>query len=307
MTPAPSVATRTLLHVGMTLLMRTLPCRRALARIVGVALGCARLLTRCRSANDILWAASRCAPQTSGSISLFRFHMRANRACATTWLAFARPDVFPEIVIPPDQATIDRLRAIGGGAILLGAHYGPSTLMPLALAKLGLDIAVLAAPHIVAEAKTIASGWSPDWRRERYAMPQVMLARAGGGERQLLRRLADGGLVYILLDVGFHHTSSFPSVPFFGERVTVSHFPFRVALKDRVPVLFQHMGLGSDGRYRCHIEPFDSFDTPEAGATQYAARLEAVVKRDPWSWNMLPGFKAWAQSGTESDRSIPHH
>lgn len=185
---------------------------------------------------------------------------------------------------------VERAVRSGSGAVLIGAHYGPST-AGLLLEQAGMDVRVLAADNVVEAWRSQAAQCGRRWvtGKCRFLSDPARMCVSGSGERAILRHLRRGGLMMTHLDLP-NRGRGVDSL-FFGQPVRFHYFPVKLALRHGAPVFFFDTATrDARGVYRLVLRPAGSFVSLEEGIARYAAFFEARILRHPFAWKRLPNF-----------------
>ncbi|MEE4360309.1 MAG: hypothetical protein V2I63_02165 [Pseudomonadales bacterium] len=166
------------------------------------------------------------------------------------------------------------------GAVFFGVHYANWELMPLALARAGVPLAVIYAPLANPYLDRLMS-------RARTQLDCVTHAR-GASIRPLLKHLRAGGSIGTLIDLRMPEGAE---VPFFGHPTRLPSTAARLALGtgcDLVPVRIDRVARA---RYRVTFESVlpvddlqDADDPVDAVTRRMIARAEAWIRADPALW-----------------------
>ena len=114
----------------------------------------------------------------------------------------------------------------------------------------------------------------------------------GSGEKKFLKHIKEGGVAAILIDLPIEKKSG-GTVKYFGHPLKLSNFPFRIALKHKIPILFALFEKNDIGGYSLRLTRAEVFKAPEDGLAAYVKLLEEKVKADPFMWGGAPHFFDW--------------
>ena len=115
------------------------------------------------------------------------------------------------------------------------------------------------------------------------------ILRAGKSEKELVRHLRRGGNVLILNDGNISKYRN-KSTEFFGLPMGLSYFPFKLALKYDVTIIFCIFNRNQNTGYLLRLIPFSNFITAEEGVRQYSLFLQEQISIYPFMWRSLPNF-----------------
>jgi lauroyl/myristoyl acyltransferase len=131
-------------------------------------------------------------------------------------------------------------------------------------------------------------------------MDSRLTLAAGISERELVRHLRSGGVVYMLVDFPRERSGGF-SADLFGRRMSFNSFPFKLALRYDAPVFFVCLERSGNGGYRLSVEPLGPFETPDEGGSKYVSRLQTRLAAYPFMWLFLPNFTGWFSDAPPHD------
>ncbi len=195
---------------------------------------------------------------------------------------------------PAEYAAIDGLELLdeslraGRGAILLGAHYGPSLYLHT-LHGLSVDAKVLVAPGRM-EYWDYVTAMGVTWlQRRMFAFLRSKSVTAGKEEKAMVSRLRTGGVVFMDIDNPGPRAEE-RTVPFLGVDIPPHYFAFELSLKYQSPVFFCLFEKDSQRPYRFRIVPCGAFSSPQEGFRKYAKFVEKSIFSCPFMWSFVPHF-----------------
>jgi lauroyl/myristoyl acyltransferase len=229
-----------------------------------------------RAARSFLRAAD---PDHSFTLPAFFFH----RARFRLWnqLCFAHPETTcASFSLTGLERVLDKGRE-GRGVILLGIHTIVSV-YGIILRHLGVPLQILTTePDVLEHGRMPTDGL--DTPRRRFIGSHLSLLPAGRSERALLRHLLGGGCALIVNDYPSPNGRGM-ALPLLGQEVTYSLFPFRLALRHDIPLLYcVHRVTAGGGIEISCIEP-PHFSDPGEGLRHYLAFLEGEIRSSPPFW-----------------------
>lgn len=186
-----------------------------------------------------------------------------------------------------DMAPLDAARAQGRGVIVVSAHIGNFTMVPIYLAQQGYPV------HLIfREARYVPDGLYPRRLRDLGVTP-IDADDGAGVARALLAALREGGVVMIYLDQGMK--SGGVPVQFLGKTVAMPDGPVVLARRTGAPVLaaFYEPPRGHLAVYG--PVPMSGREVPVASDVQRLAELaEREIRTLPeyWSWR----YRRWSRS-----------
>lgn len=193
-----------------------------------------------------------------------------------------------------NHAYLEELDRKGRAAVFFTAHLGNWEVLGGLMPAMGRSLSVVYTPQSNPLVDAMVQNW-----RQRLGMK---LVEKHGGIRVLLRGLADGESIGLLMD---QRVDEGEHVPFFGRDALTTTAPARLALRtgtDLVPVRILRQG---PARYRVVIEPpvpasSQTLDT-DTLALEMTRNVNAVFERwireNPGEWLCLK--RRWAKPGKE--------
>lgn len=181
----------------------------------------------------------------------------------------------------------------GRGAIILGAHYGPSIFARL-LKEKDIDTKVLVSARTDRSFKNSSRLGLPFLKTGMldFVSDDSRLFQSGKSEKQLVRYVKSGGAVFMMIDFPAYSIGG-GTVDFLGEPFRFNTFAFKLARNHGVPVFFAFLVREGRDRLRLSMQPCGAYETPEEGLKMYAAALEPVIMHDPFNWANLRKFCRW--------------
>ena len=233
-----------------------------------------------------------------------QIHSFAATVLDRVYLLQGRYDLFDIDVAGAEE--VDRARADGAGALLVGAHLGSFEALRALGDRKGLRIAMLMYEENARLINATLQSIAPQ-----AALHTIALGRVDA-MLELRRWLEQGGVAGLLADRTLPRASGRSRthrLPFLGAPAPFSDGPFRLAMLMRRPVFFM-TGLYLGGnRYALRfveladfssaVEPGPQNDERVAAALRrYVATVEALCIEAPYNWFNF--FDFWA------DESPPH-
>lgn len=206
-------------------------------------------------------------------------------------LFYDAADSLEKYIAVDNQQSVLRAVADGRGALLLGAHFGPSV-YTFVMRKSG----IAARPLIDADNYQSALRSSGQCL-ERLQTKKMSFWRneldpflSSKSEKALIAYVRAGGVATIQNDYP-KKTPGGPTTSFFGRPIRFNYFAFKVSLHYTVPIFFYIFEKAERGRgFRLTFTPCPPFSTIEAGLDQYSAFLEYKISNCPFMWYTLPDF-----------------
>lgn len=179
---------------------------------------------------------------------------------------------------------LEAAAAGGRGVLVMGAHLGSWEVVALAIGALR---APLASVGRAADNPFV----DRELQRLRTRFDNVSLDKHGA-VRRMLRTLAQGGQVGLLIDQRVRPADGI-AVPFFGRPAWTSPLLARLALRTGAPIVPAFGDHRPGGRYRVWFEPPIAASGAESDAAvaeltrRCLAEVEAAVRRAPAQWLWL--------------------
>ena len=204
------------------------------------------------------------------------------------------PDLLGRYVTLEGADELAALAASRAGAIVLGVHCGPNS-AALLLERRGVPLRWLISPEAM-ETVACKVRWGARWlvtRKALFFADPSRSALSSRGERQLVEQLRNGGTILMLADAAApppHGTE----VRFLGTGYRISLFPFRAAIKYRVPIFYLACEKPDRGGYRYTLTRAGTATTPEDAAQACMEYFDAVIRRQPYLCRMPANYVPWA-------------
>lgn len=215
---------------------------------------------------------------------LVRFAAQTGRDIAWGAMYFEAKGALTRYMQVDDPATIQEAIDSGRGALLIGAHYGPS-LCSAIIHKLGFAVRPLAAGHNVRryrEAARIGPKWLAD-KKSKFMADEVRAVAFPANGKEMVDHVRGGNVTVVLLDDPL--ATGGAQCDLFGRAVRFSCLPFKLALKYDVPVFFYYFDRPPKAGYVMRVRSCPAFASPAAGARAYATFLESIVRDAPEMWS----------------------
>jgi lauroyl/myristoyl acyltransferase len=207
-------------------------------------------------------------------------------------VSFDSPGLIAELIDISDWLLMKNHLDEKRGAVMIGAHYGPSfNVQTYSHAGSGLNATVLLSAD-AAESKKNKTAKALRFLRTRPDAEDPepkRMALAGRQERILVEKIRAGGSVYVNSDIP--RKDGGVEVEIAGQKVRLSAFAFKLAAKYKSPAYFCGSVPDESGGYRWIAEEQPYFADPEEGVRAYANWLNARIKENPALWHGLRFFK----------------
>ena len=185
------------------------------------------------------------------------------------------PDCFSKYVEIKGDAFVKELQHRNSGVWVIGNHGGPVMLQTYLFSEIfGIPLSSYSAPWIKNRKNT---------NSERDQLLHRFPVYCKGEEKKLLNALLSGEWVNILLDINVNGHQT-PNCIFANHHIELSQFPFRIALKYNIPILYIEVKrIKSGSKIQITIKPIDNFTHPNEGLKQYVQNLESTIFTDNYS------------------------
>jgi lauroyl/myristoyl acyltransferase len=185
------------------------------------------------------------------------------------------PDCFSKYIDIKGDAFVKELQLRNSGVLVIGNHGGPVMLQTYLFSEIfSIPLSSYSAPWIKNHKNT---------KSERDQLLHRFPLYYKGEEKKLLNALLSGEWVNMLLDVNFNGHQT-PNCIFAKHHIELSQFPFRIALKYNIPILYIEVKrIKSGSKIQINIKPIDNFTHPDEGLKQYVQNLESTIFTDNYS------------------------
>lgn len=264
------------------LLVKAAPAKRQVVDGIGALIGLPLLLSKSFRLKGVRMAMVL-NPNASAWPYLFKFAAQTGRDIAWGAMYFEAGESLRRYVDVDGLEMVHKAVDAGKGALLIGAHYGPS-LGSAKLHQMGFAVRPLAGGHNVRRYQA-AARLRPKWLADKksiFMAGEVSAMAFPANGKRLLNHVRQGGVSVMLLD---SPATGGAECEFFGRTERFSYFPFKLALKYDAPVFFYYFDRMPKAGYAMRVRACSAFATPDAGAQAYATFLEAIVKLAPEMWS----------------------
>ena len=265
------------------LVVRAAPGNRQVVDGIGALIGLPLLLNKPYRRKGLRMAKTL-QPSAPTWPHLVKFAAQTGRDIAWGAMYFEAGEPLSRYVEVDGLETLHEAVRSGRGALLIGAHFGPS-LGSVKLHQLGFAVMSLAAGHNVSryrEAARLHPKWLAD-KKSKFMADEVRAVAFPANGKELVNHVRSGGVTVMLLDDPL--TTGGAECKFYGDTVRFSYFPFKLALKYDVPVFFYYFDRKPKAGYVMRLVTCPAFATPAAGAQAYATFLESIVRQAPEMWS----------------------
>lgn len=192
------------------------------------------------------------------------------------------PGCFSKYVSVKGDVYVKELQRENKGVIVIGNHGGPFMLQTFVFSKVfNIPLSSYSSPSLKARTDR-------DQDREINQLIQQFPVYFVGEEKKFLNALLAGEWINILLDVTVNSNLS-PNCTFAEHPIQLSQFPFRIALKYNIPVLYTEVKRVQKGtRIQIDIRPVNNFSDPDEGLHKYVEYLESTIFSDNYSNTLMP-------------------
>ena len=220
--------------------------------------------------------------------SVYKYYQEHSFSKIWCFMLYEVPSLWGKDVSMRELEPLKDVIGSGKGAILLGSHYGP-WIANFLLAKANIVSRPYVAKYMTKRSKaTLRNRNSLEFLKSRYHRFTGGLDYIyTGSEREMIQHLKDGGIIMFYNDIIFSERDTFIPFVFLGIQVRFSEFPFRVALKYDVPILYFNTIKLQSGAYQLKVVEFNTFSSPLEGLGQYVSYLERDILKNPYPWGFL--------------------
>ncbi len=266
------------------------PCRGPLIEVVGIVMGSISMFLHTGQWKMIGQFSHRVGRNQRRWLFIVKYFIQKGKDLAWEVSGYEGPLDPAEYASIEGKELLDESLRAGRGAILLGAHYGPSLYLHT-LHCGSIDAKVLVAPGRVEYWDRFATLGAKWLQRRMFAFLGSKSLVAGREEKALVSHLRAGGAAFMDIDNPGPRAEG-RTVRFLGIDISPHYFPFELALRYRSPVFFCLFEKDSRKPYRFRIVPCGSFSSALEGFRKYAAFLEERVRSCPFMWSFVPHFSA---------------
>ena len=193
-------------------------------------------------------------------------------------LLYSYPNVFTKYVILKGENYVKDIKHNKKGVFVIGNHGGPFMLQTFLFSKIfNIPLSSYSAPWL----KT-----RKDFGKEISLLLKQSSVYFKGEEKKMLKALLFGEWINILLDVTVNAHQK-PNCTFAGHPIQLSLFPFRIALKYDIPILY--VGIKRENsKIEIEIHLIENFSNAEEGLNKYVKHLETTIFSDNYSNTLMP-------------------
>ncbi|WP_461632525.1 hypothetical protein [Labilibaculum euxinus] len=190
------------------------------------------------------------------------------------------PDCFSKYVTVKGDIYVKELQHQNNGVLVIGNHGGPLMLQTFLFSKV---FNIPLSSYSSLGLKTLI-----DENKEINQLIHQFPVYFQGEEKKFLNALLSGEWINMLLDVGINSHQS-PNCIFADHQLQLSQFPFRIALKYNIPILYLEIKRGKrEKKIQISIRPVNNFSRPDEGLNKYVQYLESTIFSDNYSNTLMP-------------------
>jgi lauroyl/myristoyl acyltransferase len=206
-------------------------------------------------------------------VFLFNCFLSKNYDWIFNHLVAENHDKYLKYVSIEGKEYVRQLKDKDKGVILISGHFGPQFRTLLFKEVFGIGASSFASED---NKKYFTN--SPEKKNKIISSFPIY---AVGEEKQFQEGLLRKEWINFLNDVPVEERGSHNHT-LFGKKIYLSEFPFKVAIKYNIPILF--VGTTRIKRqYHVSILPMDEFYTPGEGLEKYIVLMENLLYRDPYA------------------------
>ena len=307
--PKPSIIRSVLLRVAYNLeflrikarglLIRIVPCKVFLIETLALFHGLMSLFTKFNQWKVIARFAKHTGSVIPGWLYILKYFIQRGRDNIWGVVYCEAGSGIKKYFTVENRDLIEQAVEEGKGAILVGAHLGPS-LYAVMFHELNIDIRMLASKKFtkyIEEASEFGMK-SLISNKVKILKDAQLTLRAGKSERELIQHLRKGGVVAMHIDFPSHQKQEGVVSDFFGMPMRFNYFPFKLSLSYNAPVFFYYFNKDKNSGYKLSFSPCGNFSTPEEGIKKYSFFFQKHIISHPFMWNELPEFFSWFPNST---------
>jgi lauroyl/myristoyl acyltransferase len=236
---------------------------------------------------------------------LFLLKYFVQRGIDSAWgIAYTEaPQVLERYMVVENAEVLEQAARENQGLILLGAHYGPA-LFTFLLYQMDIMATTLVnqdSYNIINRDREALNALRCNMWKFWEGIQDTLVVT--GSEKKLVNNLKSGGTVIMIIDLPLNAPEG-EVVDFFGLPLRFSYFPFKLALRYKIPVYFCFFSRSTNGGYRLSIAPSGNFSNPFQGVKGYVASLQERVAAYPYMWRILPEIMEFPRGG---NKGASHH
>jgi lauroyl/myristoyl acyltransferase len=276
------------------LFIRIMPFEAFFLNSLGLVLGLSLMVLRIGHWGEIIRFARHIENHQPDHIFLMKYFAQQGKDGVWGYAYCEAPAVLEQYVTTGNAEALRNALSAGKGAIVIGAHYGP-TLYTYLFYRMHFNVKALLAKEYVMSLQNAGTLVPRPFRNKKIMFMNdsgvVLISREE--EKHFVSHVRKGGLVVTHLDFP-GPTSKEKAIRFFGLSICPHVFPFRLALKYNIPVFFCLFRNMRHGGYQLDFIPSGHYATPEEGFKRYLSYLQGRIEENPFMWSMIPRFFQWS-------------
>ena len=265
-----------------------MPCKRLLNGAAGIVMGVLSMFLHTGQWKAIAQFARSIGSRHGRLLFIVNYFIQKEKDLAWELSGYEAPLDPAAYTTITGKEPLEQAVVAGRGAILLGAHYGPSLYLHT-LHALTVNVKVLVDPWRLEYWDHFEDLGAARLRRKMFFFLKSVSLAAGKQEKALISHLRAGGAVFMDIDNPGPRTED-RTVPFLGADIPPHYFPFELSMKYQAPVFFCLFEKDSQRPYRFSIVPCGPFSSAEEGFRKYAGFVEKRILSCPFMWSFVPHF-----------------
>lgn len=274
--------------------IRIVPFEAFFLNSLGIVSGLFLMVLRIRHWGKIIRFARHIGNHQPALIFLIKYFAQQGQDGVWGYVYCEAPSVLDQYVATGNAEALRNALMGGNGAIVIGAHYGP-TLYEYLFYRMHFNAKTLLAKEYIMTLRDAGTLVLKPFRNKKimFMNNSGVVLTSQEQEKHFVSHVKKGGLIATHLDFP-GPASKEATVRFFGLSICPHVFPFRLALKYNIPVFFCLFRNMKHGGYRLDFIPSGEYATPEEGFKRYLSHLQDRIEEYPFMWSMIPRFFQWS-------------
>jgi len=277
-----------------SIFIRIVPFEAFFLNSLGIVSGLLLMILRVGQWREIIRFARHIGNHQPALIFLMKYFAQQGKDGVWGYAYCEAPSVLDQYVTIGNAEALRNALAGGKGAIVIGAHYGP-TLYTYLFYRMHFNMKALLAKEYIMTLRDAGTLVLKPFRSKKimFMNDSGMVLISQEQERHFVSHVKKGGLIATHLDFPGPESKE-TAVRFFGLSICPHVFLFRLALKYNIPVFFCPFKNMKHEGYRLDFIPSGEYTTPEEGFKIYLSHLQARIEEYPFMWSMIPRFFQWS-------------
>lgn len=274
--------------------IRIVPFKAFSLNSLGIVSGLFLMILRIGHWGKIIRFARHIGNRQPALIFLMKYFAQHGKDGVWGYVYCEAPSVLDQYVATGNAEALGNALMGGKGAIVIGAHYGP-TLYTYLFYRMHFNVKALLAREYIMTLRDAGTLVLKPFRSKKlmFMNDSGIVLTSHEQERHFVSHVRKGGLIATHLDFPGPESRE-TAVRFFGLSIYPHVFLFRLALKYNIPVFFCLFKNIKHGGYRLDFIPGGEYATPEEGFKRYLSHLQGRIEEYPFMWSMIPRFFQWS-------------